>query len=94
MSLHAALPPCSAILPVPYAFSITGAVAGAAIFAATALANMYTCRLLLRGAVASATCDYEGLAEAVGGNKLRWAVEVGAASGGGGGCIAPCNGAW
>lgn len=79
---------------MPYAFSITGAVAGAAIFAATALANMYTCRLLLRGAVASATCDYEGLAEAVGGNKLRWAVEVGAASGGGGGCIAPCNGAW
>lgn len=63
---------------MPYAFSITGAVAGALIFTATALANMYTCRLLLRGAVASATCDYEGLAEAIGGNVLRWAVEVGA----------------
>lgn len=62
---------CSAILPVPYAFSITGAVVGVLVFAGTALANMCTCHLLLRGAVASATCDYEGLAEAIGGPIVR-----------------------
>ena len=38
--------------------------------------HRYTCHLLLRGAVASATCDYEGLAEAIGGPWLRLAVEM------------------
>ena len=38
--------------------------------------HRYTCHLLLRGAVASATCDYEGLAEAIGGPWVRLAVEL------------------
>lgn len=46
-------------------------MAGTLIFVVAALANQYTCRLLLRGAVASATCDYETLSEAIAGPGMR-----------------------
>lgn len=69
---------------MPYAFSISGAVAGVIIFTVAALCNRYTCALLLRGAVASATCDYETLAEAIAGPAMR--VSAGTA------CQAPAAG--
>lgn len=36
-----------------------------------ALSNVFTCKLLLRSAVSTGTCDYEGLAAAVGGPWLK-----------------------
>lgn len=59
----------SAVLPVPYAFRCTGVGLGAALALSVALANAYTCELML-GAVAAtpatalprARCTYEALA--------------------------------
>lgn len=64
-------PPRSAILPIPYAFAVTGAFAASLFLVIVALTNVYTCRLLLRGAVATGAVDYEGLSHAVGGFLLK-----------------------
>ncbi len=61
----------SAILPIPSAFAITGATAGTLFLAFVALTNVYTCNLLLRGAVTTGAVDYEGLSYAVGGYPLK-----------------------
>jgi hypothetical protein len=69
--LWKAPPCCSAILPMPSAFAMTGAVAGSVLLVSVALANAFTCKLLLRAAVATGATDYEHLALAVGGNRLQ-----------------------
>ena len=61
----------NAILPIPYAFAITGAVASTLIIVSVALSNVYTCRLLLRGATCTGAADYEQLAFAVGGKWFK-----------------------
>ena len=61
--------PGSAILPVGYAFATTGAVLGIIIALVVGATNVYTCRLLIRGAQYTGTRDYESFAYAVGG---RW----------------------
>lgn len=66
----------NAILPIPYAFAITGAVASTLIITGIALANVFTCRLLLRGAVSTGASDYEQLAFAVGGFWVRLWTEI------------------
>ncbi len=64
-------PACSAILPIPSAFAVTGATTGTLFLAFVALTNVYTCKLLLRGAVTTGAVDYEGLSYAVGGYPLK-----------------------
>ncbi|KAI7845451.1 hypothetical protein COHA_001001 [Chlorella ohadii] len=60
-----------AILPIPYAFAVSGAVASSLIIFFVALSNVFTCKLLLRSATATGTSDYEGLSAAVGGPWLK-----------------------
>lgn len=50
---------------------MTGAVVGTLFLVGVALTNVYTCKLLLRGAVATGAVDYEGLSYAVGGFPLK-----------------------
>lgn len=52
-----------------YAFATTGAVLGIIIALVVGATNVYTCRLLIRGAQYTGTRDYESFAYAVGG---RW----------------------
>jgi sodium-coupled neutral amino acid transporter 10 len=61
----------NAILPIPYAFAVSGAVAASLIIFFVALSNVFTCKLLLRSAVSTGTSDYEGLSAAVGGPWLK-----------------------
>lgn len=61
----------NAILPIPSAFAVTGATAGTLFLAFVALTNVYTCKLLLRGAVTTGAVDYEGLSHAVGGTLFK-----------------------
>lgn len=53
----------SAVLPVPYAFRCTGVVLGSALALSVALANVYTCELMLRAVAATpeAALPREGL---------------------------------
>lgn len=48
-----------------------GAVAGSVLLLCVAIANIFTCKLLLRASVATGATDYEQLAFAVGGTKLK-----------------------
>eukprot|EP00898_Chlorokybus_atmophyticus_P002369 jgi/Chlat1/3132/Chrsp21S03361 len=66
----------SAVLPVSWAFSITGIVCGFLIMVVVSAANAYTCDLLLRQAWKSRQVDYETLAFAVGGKIWRFITEV------------------
>ncbi|PSC70040.1 Amino acid transporter isoform A [Micractinium conductrix] len=66
----------NAILPIPYAFAISGAVASTLMIVFVALSNVFTCKLLLQGAVATGAADYEQLAHNVGGRWLRLWSEV------------------
>ncbi|KAL4457628.1 hypothetical protein ABPG75_012493 [Micractinium tetrahymenae] len=66
----------NAILPIPFAFAVSGAVAATLIILAVALVNVFTCKLLLRGAVSTGSADYEQLANAVGGKWLQLWAEV------------------
>lgn len=60
-------PSPSAILPVASAFATTGAVLGIIVALVVGATNVYTCRLLIRGAQYTGTRDYESFAHAVGG---------------------------
>lgn len=66
----------NAILPIPYAFAVSGAVAATLIIVFVALSNVFTSGLLLRGAVSVGASDYEQLAAAVGGPWLRLWSEI------------------
>jgi hypothetical protein len=59
-----------AVLPVAWAFSVTGITAGILIMVVVA-ANAYTCDLLLRQAFVTGCLDYETLGLAVGGRAWR-----------------------
>lgn len=59
------------MLLVSWAFSITGIVVGFLIMLVVALANAYTCDLLLRQAYATGSGDYESLGFAIGGSWWR-----------------------
>ncbi len=65
----------SSVLPLAWAFSVTGVVAGFTMLIVVALANTYTCDILLHAARITGTRDYEGLAFAVGGKPFK--VDVG-----------------
>lgn len=62
---------CRAVLPVAWAFSVTGITAGFLIMVVVASANAFTCDLLLRQALVTGTLDYESLGLAVGGPAWR-----------------------
>jgi hypothetical protein len=53
------------------ALQASGAVASTLIIISVALSNVFTCRLLLRGAASVGAPDYEHLAFAVGGFWVR-----------------------
>jgi len=59
------------VLPVAWAFSVTGITAGILIMLVVASANAFTCDLLLRQALATGTLDYESLGLAVAGPAWR-----------------------
>jgi len=63
---------CSAVLPVPWAFSITGATAGAIMCVVVAAANVFTADLLIRQCYKTGSRDHEDLSYAVGG--IAWLV--------------------
>lgn len=65
-----------AVLPVAWAFSVTGITAGFLIMLVVASANAYTCDLLLRQALVTGTLDYESLGLAVGGPAWRLTTEI------------------
>ncbi|KAG0630426.1 hypothetical protein M758_1G177400 [Ceratodon purpureus] len=67
---------CRAVLPVAWAFSITGITAGFLIMVVVASANAYTCDLLLRQAFATGCMDFETLGLAVGGRAWRLTTEI------------------
>ncbi|GAQ81504.1 Amino acid transporter protein [Klebsormidium nitens] len=57
----------SSILPIAAAFASTGVVCAVTLMGVVALANLYTCDLLLRQAYVAGKTNYEELAYAVGG---------------------------
>lgn len=59
------------MLPVAWAFSVTGITAGLLIMVVVASANAYTCDLLLRQAFVTGSRDYETLGSAVAGPAWR-----------------------
>uniref|UniRef100_A0A1D2AFK5 Amino acid transporter transmembrane domain-containing protein n=2 Tax=Auxenochlorella protothecoides TaxID=3075 RepID=A0A1D2AFK5_AUXPR len=65
----------SAILPVASAFATTGAVLGIIVALVVGATNVYTCRLLIRGAQYTGTRDYESFAHAVGGPWFKFFTE-------------------
>eukprot|EP00271_Cylindrocystis_brebissonii_P004131 TRINITY_DN1561_c0_g2_i1.p1 TRINITY_DN1561_c0_g2~~TRINITY_DN1561_c0_g2_i1.p1 ORF type:complete len:588 (-),score=69.79 TRINITY_DN1561_c0_g2_i1:1412-3175(-) len=64
------------ILPVAWAFSITGVAAGVAMAGTVAWANVFTSDLLIRQCFKTGTSDYEELALATGGPLLLFAARV------------------
>eukprot|EP00271_Cylindrocystis_brebissonii_P004130 TRINITY_DN1561_c0_g1_i1.p1 TRINITY_DN1561_c0_g1~~TRINITY_DN1561_c0_g1_i1.p1 ORF type:complete len:589 (-),score=67.20 TRINITY_DN1561_c0_g1_i1:746-2512(-) len=64
------------ILPVAWAFSITGVAAGVAMAAVVAWANIFTSDLLIRECFKTGTSDYEELALATGGPLLLIVARV------------------
>ncbi|KAL2644991.1 hypothetical protein R1flu_012578 [Riccia fluitans] len=65
-----------AVLPVSWAFSVTGIICGLLIMVVVALANAYTCDLLLKQAYATQTYDYEGLCFKIGGRWWKLITEM------------------
>ncbi|BFI36799.1 hypothetical protein MARPO_0194s0003 [Marchantia polymorpha] len=65
-----------AVLPVAWAFSVTGIICGLLIMLIVAAANTYTCDLLLKQAYATQTYDYETLALMIGGRKWKLVTEI------------------
>ncbi|KAL3689246.1 hypothetical protein R1sor_015555 [Riccia sorocarpa] len=65
-----------AVLPVAWAFSITGIICGVLIMVVVASANAYTCDLLLKQAYATATYDYESLCFMIGGRWWKLVTEI------------------
>ena len=65
-------PCCRAVLTLPGAFASTGIICATLFLACVAIANVFTCDLLLWQALACKQKDLEGLAGAVGGPY--WAV--------------------
>ncbi len=65
---------CRAVLPVSWAFSVTGVVCGFVIMVVVAAANAYTSDMLLRQAHHTGSTDYESLALVTGGRwwKVLW----------------------
>jgi hypothetical protein len=65
---------CRAVLPVSWAFSVTGVVCGIVIMVLVAAANAYTSDMLLRQAHHTGSTDYESLALVTGGRwwKVLW----------------------
>ncbi len=65
---------CRAVLPVSWAFSVTGVVCGIVIMVVVAAANAYTSDMLLRQAHHTGSTDYESLALVTGGRwwKVLW----------------------
>lgn len=66
----------SSVLPLAWAFSVTGVVVGFSMLLIVAAANTYTCDILLHAARITGARDYEGLAFAVGGKPFRATVEA------------------
>jgi len=62
------------VLPVSWAFSVTGVVCGIVIMVLVAAANAYTSDMLLRQAHHTGSTDYESLALVTGGRwwKVLW----------------------
>ncbi|EFJ19224.1 hypothetical protein SELMODRAFT_444299 [Selaginella moellendorffii] len=65
-----------AVLPVSNAFTTTGIVCGFLIMLVVALANTYTCDLLLRQAYCTGALNYESLAFHIGGKWWKLATEI------------------
>ncbi|KAJ7298881.1 hypothetical protein O6H91_11G105900 [Diphasiastrum complanatum] len=65
-----------AVLPVSWAFSVTGIGCGFLIMLVVALANTYTCDLLLRQTFKTGATDYESLAFLVGGRWWKLVTEI------------------
>ncbi|KAG6555451.1 hypothetical protein Mapa_002681 [Marchantia paleacea] len=65
-----------AVLPVAWAFSVTGIICGLLIMLIVAAANTYTCDLLLKQAYATQTYGYETLALMIGGRKWKLVTEI------------------
>ncbi|BBN12683.1 hypothetical protein MPTK1_5g22060 [Marchantia polymorpha subsp. ruderalis] len=65
-----------AVLPVAWAFIVTGIICGLLIMLIVAAANTYTCDLLLKQAYATQTYDYETLALMIGGRKWKLVTEI------------------
>lgn len=68
--------PHSSVLPLAWAFSVTGVVVGLSMLLIVAAANTYTCDILLHAARITGARDYEGLAFAVGGKPFRATMEA------------------
>ncbi|CAK9219067.1 unnamed protein product [Sphagnum troendelagicum] len=65
-----------AVLPVSWAFSVTGVVCGIVIMVLVAAANAYTSDMLLRQAHHTGTTDYESLALVTGGRWWKLTTEI------------------
>ncbi|CAM6106707.1 unnamed protein product [Calypogeia fissa] len=65
-----------AVLPLAWAFSVTGVICGVLIMVVVAAANAYTSDLLLRQAYVTNTFDYENLASVIGGKWWRVVTEI------------------
>ncbi|KAK9817843.1 hypothetical protein WJX72_002950 [[Myrmecia] bisecta] len=66
----------SSVLPVPFAFSRTGVLLGMLTAVVVASANCHTSVLVLRAAGKTGHDSYEGVAEAVGGRRLKVLTQV------------------
>eukprot|EP00195_Chlamydomonas_chlamydogama_P010179 CAMPEP_0202911386 /NCGR_PEP_ID=MMETSP1392-20130828/54859_1 /ASSEMBLY_ACC=CAM_ASM_000868 /TAXON_ID=225041 /ORGANISM="Chlamydomonas chlamydogama, Strain SAG 11-48b" /LENGTH=145 /DNA_ID=CAMNT_0049601869 /DNA_START=25 /DNA_END=459 /DNA_ORIENTATION=+ len=66
----------STILPVPYAFSKMGVIAGVTTMMLVAFVNASTCCMLIRAAAATGRYTYEELAYWAGGRKAKVLTQV------------------